>query len=55
MYSWSKAQNSKTLFGKVISGHFGHSHLEWSKLFFIIPNRRNGQMDEMSKMSVWLK
>ena len=43
------------LFGKVISGHFDHSHLEWSKLFLVILNGRNGQMNEMGKMSVWLK
>ena len=43
------------LFGNAISGHFGHSHLEWSKPFLVIPNGRNGQMDEMSKMSIWLK
>ena len=36
-------------------GHFGHSHLEWPKPFLVIPNGRNSQMDEMGKMSVWLK
>ena len=43
------------LIGKVISGHFDHSYLEWSKLFLAIPNKRNCQMDEIGKMSVWLK
>ena len=41
--------------GKAIFGHFSHFYLEWSKLFLVIPNERNSQMDEMSKMNVWLK
>ena len=45
----------KALFGKVISDYFGHFYLEWSKLFLTIPNGRNDQIDEMSKMSLWLK
>ena len=48
-------RDNKVLFGKVILGYFDHFYLKWSKLFLVIPNRRNGQIDEMSKMSVWLK
>ena len=51
----SSSYQFDALFGKVISGHFDNSHLEWLKLLLTILNGINDQMDEMGKMSVWLK
>ena len=52
LHQTSALMLTMTLFGKAI---LGHSHLEWSKSFLVILNRRNSQIDEIGKMSVWLK
>ena len=39
------------LFGSTISGHFGHSYLEWSKWFWLFQIE---EIDEIGEMDVWL-